>query len=314
MSDPIYSGSGETTTYQFKLEWLLPTYWHIWMALGLWLSFSTLPHTIKDKVINMISQLLRYRDDKKKPNQVRINIANCFPYLSKRKRNTIVNNYYNSVVRAMFDYSKFLLTKDSLVNHVRLKNVKIIDQALGQGYGVNIFTFHTVSCDFSGFLFRYIDAEAIGIYRPIKNKLVQWIHNKLRVHNTNLKMYSRDDKFTFLAASKTIKRGGIFLVLIDEALTTSRNVSAPFFSQNKQSLTWTHIFTKIPKVKTFFSFVSYNAKIRKYEISYFEFHKKSFNNKYEQAAATNLVLQNLTIKHPDSLLWKLHFFQHRSID
>lgn len=212
-------------TKKFQGSFLYPQYWPIWLALFLFaLSVNLLPHPILMAAGRALGRLSK-RFLKKRLLITERNLKLAYPDKTQAERNKICEQTFENLGCAVFETGMaWFWPQWRLRKKIMITGDDIIHNARAQGQGVLVLVCHSLHLELSAALFSFID-EGIGVYRPHKNALWEWLLYKSRCRNNNELI----DRFDIKAMIRTLKKGKILWFLPDHDYGQHASVFVPFF-------------------------------------------------------------------------------------
>ena len=138
-----------------------------------------------------------------------INLSLCFKSKTEAELKKIHNEYFKNLGNTIIDMPSLWWRSDkSLQNNCEIINKHFIDNELSKGKGVILLTPHTVSLDFGGrSISRY---PIISIYKPFRNKLLNWFVGRSRSKDTDNSIVYPRDNLSFKKIIKALKTPIVF--------------------------------------------------------------------------------------------------------
>jgi lauroyl/myristoyl acyltransferase len=189
-------------------------------------------------------------------------------------------------------------------------NKNYLDEELSKNKGVILLVAHSVFLDFGG---RSLSGyPIISMYKPFRNKLLNWIIGSARSRKTdNIIVYPRDN-FSFRKIIKALKRKAIFYYFGDEDLGKDNSVFSKFFDEKKSTLI---SISKISELShcSVMPCINYYCPISKKYITYIGKPLENFpsNDKQKDANTINIALEEIISRDLEQYMWSLRLFQTR---
>ena len=163
-----------------------------------------------------------------------INLSLCFKSKTEAELKKIHNEYFKNLGNTIIDMPSLWWRSDkSLQNNCEIINEHFIDNELSKGKGVILLTPHTVSLDFGGrSISRY---PIISIYKPFRNKLLNWFVGRSRSKDTDNSIVYPRDNLSFKKIIKALKKQIVFYYMVNEDFVKKNSELVNFF--NKQNFT-----------------------------------------------------------------------------
>ena len=294
----------------FSLKYLLPHYWPTWLLLFLSFLLSFMPNVIRVMLGNIVGKLI-FLTNSKRRNIVTTNLALCFKSKSKIEISNLCKAYFAYLGRAFIDMSLLWWRSNSfLQKNCEVFNKNYLDEELSKNKGVILLVAHSVFLDFGG---RSLSGyPIISMYKPFRNKLLNWIIGSARSRKTdNIIVYPRDN-FSFRKIIKALKRKAIFYYFGDEDLGKDNSVFSKFFDEKKSTLI---SISKISELShcSVMPCINYYCPISKKYITYIGKPLENFpsNDKQKDANTINSGLEEIISRDLEQYMWSLRLFQTR---
>lgn len=209
----------------FKLRFIHPRYWHMWLGFGcLWLLVTLLPYKVQLFLGANLGRLLM-KLVKKRAATAKRNIELCFPQMPEPERQAILIEHHESVGIAIFEtgiawwWPHWRLNK--LVSFTGLEH---LEQAKKQGKGVLLFATHSFCLEIGAQLYA-AQLESIGVYRPHNNPLMEFIQVRGRMRSAGV-LKKRDIR----GMVRALKNGKSVWYTVDQDFGRKSAVFVPFFA------------------------------------------------------------------------------------
>jgi|GEM_PF-145772 len=165
--------------------------YHILFAL--WWLFSALPLALHylgaDILYFIVRYVVRYRRD-----VVRRNLQECFPELSRHKRNMIERRFYLFFCDYIVESIKFFsISKRELRYRMEFRGLERINESLANGRSCAVFLGHYGNWEWISSLPLWVDpnvGRCLQLYHPLSNKAIDRLmgYVRERMGSTNIKM------------------------------------------------------------------------------------------------------------------------------
>jgi len=168
------------------------------------------------------------------------NIERCFPALSAAGRDRLVRDSFRALARAVFEITWAWSASDAVMQGMcRSEGLENVDAARARGRGVLLVTAH-LSCLEIGARFMALslgpERPASGIYRPLRNPVLEWYQN----HGRALYAASMISKREMRAAIRLLRSGGLVWYAPDQDFGREQSIFVPFFGIQTATLLATH--------------------------------------------------------------------------
>jgi len=294
----------------FSLKYLLPHYWPTLLLLLLSFLLSFMPNVIRVMLGNIVGKLI-FLTNSKRRNIVITNLSLCFKSKSQIQINNLCKAYFIYLGRAFIDMSLLWWRSNSfLQNNCEVFNKDYLDEELSKNKGVILLVAHSVFLDFGG---RSLSGyPMISIYKPFRNKLLNWIIGSARSRKVdNIIVYPRDN-FSFGKIIKALKKKSIFYYFGDEDLGKDNSVFSKFFDEKKSTLVSISKISELSNCSVL-PCINYYCPISKKYITYIGKPLENFpsNDKQKDADTINIALEKIISRDLEQYMWSLRLFQTR---
>ena len=315
---PIFDENGMTQWFwrvthreNFSLEYLLPHYWFSWILILLSYFMIYLPKSFRSNIGTLVGNSILYFNAKRS-GIVKTNLSLCFKSMDKKKLASIHDAYFKNLGNTIIDIpTLWWKSNKSLQSNCEIINSHYIDDELSKGKGVILLTPHTVSLDFGGrSISRY---PIISMYKPFRNKLLNWFIGKSRSKNTdNVIVYPREN-FSFKKVITALKKPIVFYYIADEDLGSKNSEFADFYDEKKSTLISISKIASLSKA-TVIPCINHFCKSRQKYITYIDEPLDPFptNNTKNDAIIINKSLEKLISRDLEQYMWSLRLFQTRN--
>ncbi len=241
----------------------LPT----WLAVGLlWLLGKT-PQWLALALAVPLASLMRMLMKGRRA-IARRNIERCFPVMQKSERERLLLDSFRALARAVFEIAWAWSASDERMRRIcRSEGLEHVDAARAGGRGVLLVTAH-VSCLEIGARLMALslgrDRPASGIYRPLRNPVLEWYQNRGR----RLFAASMISKREMRHAIRLLRNGGLVWYAPDQDFGRELSVFAPLFGIQTATLLATHRLPQITGCAVVPMFPVYDEAARRYTIRF----------------------------------------------
>lgn len=297
--------------HQFRLEYLHPKYWGIWLAIFGLLILAFVPFRLRDRFAAWVGKQA-YRLIKKRGNKQYIraetNLRYCFPHWSAEAREQVIEKMFVTVAQTMFGITEIAVRS---VKHIQKRsefsNIEIIQAARNAGKNVILLVPHTWAIDASGIVLHTYGMPMVSMYHPHNNPLVDWLWNRTR-ERFGGKMHTRQNGIKpFL---NDVRKGNLGYFLPDEDYGEELSVYVPFFATEKATLPGLAKMARVANAVVIPMFPIYNAEKGVYQIEILP--AMEFDESSEQSAREmNRVIEYFVTKNPEQYVWILRLLKSR---
>lgn len=216
----------------FKLSFLHPKFWLTWLGLLAFYLFTLLPLSVINKASEKLADYAT-RKNKKRFNIAKVNLSLCFPGKSEAEINNMVMEHARAHIRSMVQYGLIWWAPISRLDKlIDVEGFEKIEQMLEQKKNIILLTCHHAGLEFTGIALsrRY---ACSGPYKPMRNEVINWLVAKGRAR-LGTTTYTREEGFRPLI--RDTRKGRLLIYLADEDLGPDVSVFAPFFNNQKATI------------------------------------------------------------------------------
>lgn len=219
----------------FRLSFLCPRYWGIWIGYGLLRLIGWLPYQTKFRVGKTIGRLL-YRVAPSRRRLVRKNLTIAFPEKADKDLESLVKEHFESLGISLIETSINLWgdhrkgpNNNQAGTHQHYKGLENLEKAAGQG--VLLLVPHFTTLETTGLMLSKI-TQFRPIYRKHDNALMEYLITKSRTltsdeGDTVKPLMNTDTR----AMIKALKAGEAMMILPDQRYRAKGKVDVPFFGR-----------------------------------------------------------------------------------
>ncbi len=298
-------------TQSFSWRFLLPQYWITWLGLFfLWL-LSYLPVKQRRGFSRLIARLV-YKRNAKRRNIVETNLSMVFPELDEQERKQMALDFITNAVFIFLDYPLLFWSRlKTLERRIKFKGLEHVEACLQQNKPVILLTCHMLALEYGALIFTK-NFKTVGLIRPAKNKLFEWLITRGRERFTGMvELYLRDKGIRPVV--RAIKNYRAFYYLPDEDLGGKVETKfIPFFGVETATLTALAPMAKITKAAVLPAVTTLDEKTGCYTL---EIDRALGNFPGDDELADmqrmNQIIERLILKAPTQYMWSLRLFQTR---
>ncbi|MCU7555604.1 LpxL/LpxP family Kdo(2)-lipid IV(A) lauroyl/palmitoleoyl acyltransferase [Alteromonas sp. ASW11-19] len=177
----------------FKLAYLGPKYWGIWLGVLLLNLIILLPLPIIRLVGGGTGKLIA-RLAPKRAKVARRNIELCYPEMSEQQKDQLVRENVRRTGMALFEMAMgWWWPAGRVKRHFHVEGYEHVEAALAQGKGILGMALHNMNLEFACRGFGYTH-PSVGFYRKHNNPLMDYLQyhgrnrsNKYMIHKRNAK-------------------------------------------------------------------------------------------------------------------------------
>jgi KDO2-lipid IV(A) lauroyltransferase len=204
---------------------LTPRHWASWLVVGLFWLLGKTPPGFGFAVSRPLGWLL-HRAMRGRRRIAERNIERCFPDRTEQERAHLLQAHFRGLARMLFetcwtwsmpDHRFQQLTRTEGLEHAR--------RALASGKGILAISHHTTCLEIGGRMAGSAFPDSAGMYRPLKNPVIEWYQTRARRRYSE-RMISKRDMRT---AIRYLRKGGYLWYAPDQDFGAKRSVFVPFF-------------------------------------------------------------------------------------
>ncbi len=294
-------------TAPFRLSYLAPRFWHIWLGLGLFALVGQLPRGARHALGGYLGA--RFYGRRPKRRQITLdNLARCFPERDDVERERMADCYFRLFGIVLIDYSLLWWGSERRLRRlIRVEGEEHILRSRASGRGVILCTGHSIALDF-GVTAISMRHPGAGPMKPARNPLINWFVIRGRTRFLG-RVFARDAGIR--AVVRQARQGNLVYYLPDEDLgSTQKTVLAPFFGVPKGTLTALGRLARACNAEVL-PCMSYLEPESGTYVTRIDPPLEGFPSGDEQADAVwmNAELERLIRRAPDQYFWSMRIFQ-----
>ncbi|MGP1958310.1 MAG: Kdo(2)-lipid IV(A) acyltransferase [Arsenophonus sp.] len=228
-------------TSPFKISYLCPQYWLIWLVTGIFYLLVLLPYPIIYWLGIRLGRLSKFFL-KKRLQIAKRNLELCFPKMNKQKQEKMINKNFESVGMGLFETAMAWYWPDKRVRRwFTIKGHNNIEKIQITGQGIIVVGIHFLTLELGARIFGILN-PGIGVYRPNNNPVMNWLQTRGRLRSNKFMLDRKDIK----GMIRNLKQGEILWYAPDHDYGPKKSVFVPFFKVKYTATTMgTHILTKL---------------------------------------------------------------------
>ncbi|MDD0823720.1 LpxL/LpxP family Kdo(2)-lipid IV(A) lauroyl/palmitoleoyl acyltransferasee [Mannheimia sp. AT1] len=217
----------------FKMDFLHPKYWGLWIGLAVFKLILCLPYPILVKIGWGLGKLFSSLGfGKRRMRIARRNLELCFPDYSAEKIEALLQENVKSVGMAIIETGMAWFWSDKrILKWSKIEGVEHL-KSVEKDAGVLFVGVHFLTLELGARIVG-LHHQGIGIYRPNDNELLDWIQFRGRIRS-NKAMIDRKDLRGII---KALKSGETIWYAPDHDYGRRNSVFVPFFGVEKTSTT-----------------------------------------------------------------------------
>lgn len=153
------------------------------------------------------------------------NLELCFPELDKRRRNQLLKRHFRNLAESLGEVALAWQLPGRLdARFGEVVGLSNLEKARARGRGIMLLTGHSTCLEMSARLFAQT-VESAGIYRPLKNPVLEEFQNRGRSRYAVRMLHRRDLR----GMVRHLREGGTLWYAPDQDFGPERSSFAPFF-------------------------------------------------------------------------------------
>ncbi|RVT44135.1 LpxL/LpxP family Kdo(2)-lipid IV(A) lauroyl/palmitoleoyl acyltransferase [Rheinheimera sediminis] len=176
---------------RFRLSFLHPKHWPLWLGLGLMWILLWLPYPVLMKLGDALGVLLM-KTLKSRVKVTRRNLELCFPDMPVAEREALVRQNFKETGKAAFEtFMAWWWPEWRVRSLCHFSGYEHIKAVLDQGKGVLLLSGHFLSLEMIGRAFGNTH-PSVGFYRPNDNEVMEYFQYHGRVQSNKYLIGKRD--------------------------------------------------------------------------------------------------------------------------
>jgi KDO2-lipid IV(A) lauroyltransferase len=165
------------------------------------------------------------------------NLERCFPEKTSAERSAILRDCFKALARSLAETAWSWSGSDKQVRSLgEVHGLEHLRAAREGGRGVLLVTSHSTCLEIGGCLMIRAHPGVSGVYRPLKNQVIEWYQTRGRCRYADGMITKRDAR----GAVRLLREGGVLWYAPDQDFGASQSVFAPFFGIATATLLATH--------------------------------------------------------------------------
>jgi KDO2-lipid IV(A) lauroyltransferase len=230
----------------FRLAFLNPRYWPLWLGLGLLWLLVQLPYAVLLRLAQGLGWIF-YHVAKQRRAIARRNLELCFPQLDERARDLLLRRNFASSAMALLEMAmSWWWPRQRLARLAHIEGLEHLQAAQREGQGVILMALHFTTLEIGAALLgqrHTID----GMYRQHKNPLFDFIQRRGRErHNLDATAIEREDVRAML---KVLRAGRAIWYAPDQDYGAKQSLFVPLFGIPAATVTATTKFARLGRAR-----------------------------------------------------------------
>ena len=229
------------TRPSFAPKLLSPVHWPAWIGVGLLKLIARLPRRVLMAVGRGLGVLIQHFPSRRR-HVAEVNIALCFPELSKAEQAALVDAHLRDIGLMMVEFALGWMGTDRAIARtpVTLEGIEHLETARALGKGVLLVGGHFSHLELCARLVsRHI--RIAGMYRRMDSAVFEWAVLRARLDYADA-MFDKDD---IRGTVKYLRAGGTLWYAPDQDMRSKDNVFVPFFGVPAATITATHHLARL---------------------------------------------------------------------
>jgi len=289
-----------------------PRNWPGWLLVGLLWLLGQCPPALARLLSYPLGWLMRMTLVSRRKVAKR-NLERCFPELSQPELQQRLRVNFVYLARAVFEMAwSWAAPKSRIARIGELEGMEHMVEAHRQGRGILCVSLHNtcleIGANIMGQELQRNGIYATGIYRPLKNPVVEWFQNRGRLHYADGMISKRNLR----SAVRQLKRGALIWYAPDQDFGPEQTAFAPFFGIQTASLLATHKLARLTGCAVIPMYPLYNPASKRYVVKILPA-LESFPSEDEMAdlVRINQLIENLIRLAPEQYWWVHRRFKTR---
>lgn len=216
----------------FKLSFLLPKYWAVWIGAGILYLLVWLPLPVIRLFGNGVAKLLKLLA-KKRVNVARTNLRLCYPQLSLFEREELLEKHLNRAGMALFETAMGWWWPDWRIKRIgEIEGFEHAQKALDSGQGVFALALHNMNLELACRVLGHT-YPSIAFYRKHDNPLMDYFQYHGRSRSNKYMIHKRNAR----ALLEALNNGELCIYLPDQDYGRAQSIFVPFGPVEKTATT-----------------------------------------------------------------------------
>ncbi len=230
-----------------------PANWPGWIIAGLFWLLGHLPYRVSISITASLAPVMRLLM-KKRVSVVQRNLEACFPELDPQQRQELLRKNFRSIAVGIAEFAyAWTGNHKRMRRRARIEGLEHIQRINAGKQGVILLTCHMSCLEMSSMMMgAQIDTSRLaGVYRPLKNPVIEWLQNRGRLHYS-IGTFAKSD---IRSALRHLRRGGFLWYAPDQDFGPEQTEFIPFFGIQTATLTATHKLAQLGRAEVLPLFV-----------------------------------------------------------
>lgn len=191
------------------------------------------------------------------------NLEACLPELTDAQRLAILKQCFAALARMLAETAWcWARPPGRLQDMIEIVGDQHVKAAVAAGRGVLVVTGHFTCLEIGAMALAHSVQPCHGIYRPLKNEVVEWYQNRGRSRYPGIMVSKRDMR----KVVQILRAGGVVWYAPDQDFGPGNSRFVPFFGIQTATLQATHRLPKMTGCQVVSMFPQYDSKARQYRV------------------------------------------------
>lgn len=238
-----------------------PRNWGGWLAVAILWTLGRLPQRLGLLLVAPLGPLL-FRFAGRRRAIAERNLKRCFPEWSGERKKEVLRESFNSLARMITEVAWSWSGLTGRISKIgKLHGLGNLSKAQEQGNGVLLVTGHSTCLEIGACIFGY-QTSVGGVYRPLRNPVVEWYQNRSRARYTEFMINKRNA----ITVVKKLRRGATVWYAPDQDFGLKQSAFIPFFGIQTATLLATHRLPLMTGCAVVPMYPIYDKRTRKYDV------------------------------------------------
>lgn len=289
-----------------------PRNWPGWLVVALLWLLGQSPPALVRFLSHPLGWLMRVLMGSRRKVALR-NLERCFPELDDAQIQRLLKANFVYLARTVFEMAwSWAAPKTRIARIGQLRGLEHMTEARRNGRGILCVSLHNtcleIGANIMGEELKRQGFYSAGIYRPLKNPVIEWFQNRSRLDFTDGMISKRNLR----SAVRQLKQGTLIWYAPDQDFGPDQTAFAPFFGIPTASLLATHKLAKLTGCAVVPMYPIYNPASQRYEVTILPI-LENFPSDDEQAdlVRINQLIEDFIRLAPEQYWWIHRRFKTR---
>ncbi|MGF1691612.1 lauroyl-Kdo(2)-lipid IV(A) myristoyltransferase [Photobacterium kagoshimensis] len=299
--------SAKTYNPKFKLHFLHPKHWGVWIGVFFATLLAFMPYRLRDKLaVGLAKVAIKINSSAKK--RAIINLQECFPEFTPQQRDDILAETYVNAACNILSFATLLVRSRHYVEkRSAFHGEEQLMATIEQGQNVILLVPHTWAIDYPGVIFASRGMHVAAMMKKQRNEVIDWLMNVQRLKYGGRTHERNDGIKPFI---KSIRDGYLGYYLPDQDHGPTNSVFVPFFGTQKATLAGLGKLARLSKAKVIPVLPYYDRSTGIYTIEVQpELSDFPSNDEHIDARKMNERIESFVHRHPAQYMWILNLLR-----